>query len=236
MIYDIILIAVILVSVFIGVRNGAAKTIVSLLAVFLATTLAISLSKPLADLVFESFIRGSLESKVATAITQSISDAGSGFVNPIGKMFLGAMGYFGNSSGALDKSTQSLIAEKGNEAATAIVDMYKPVFVGFVSLIIAILLFIVLWLIFRFLSRPVLKLIKFSFVKSTDKLLGGVLGFARGVVAIVTLAMLLRLLAPVIPADTFFFGSESVNQSSIFTYIYNGGLIASIQSFVYNFT
>ena len=236
MIYDIILIAVILLSVIIGARHGASKTIVSLIAVFLAATLSIALSKPLADIVFENFLRSSLENKVAGAITKSITTAGAEFVNPMGKVYLSAMEYFGNYGQTLNQSIENVIVDSGKEAAAMIVDMYKPVVVGFVSVIIAIVLFIVLAFVFRYLSQPLLKIFKFSLLKRTDKLLGAVLGFARGVVAILTLAMLLKLLAPVIPADTFFFGSESVNKSTIFTYIYNGGLTLSIQSFVYNFT
>ena len=232
MIYDIILIAVILVSMIMGIRNGASKTIVSLIAVFLAATLSIALSRPLADMFFENFLRTSLENKVADAITKSVADAGADFVNPLGKIFLNGFDYFSGSANSVD----SMISAQGAKAASSVVDMYKPVFVGFISLILAIILFVLLAIIFRYLSRPMLKLFKFSFVKKTDKLLGGVLGLARGAVIIVVLAMMLRLLAPVIPADTFFIGSKSVNESSIFTYIYNGGLTASIQSFVYNFT
>lgn len=236
MIYDIILLTVVFISMIIGIRNGASKTIVSLIAVFLAATLAFALSKPLADVVFENFLRGPIESKVADSITETISNKGSEFINPIGRMFLSGMDYFGNSGQSLQSSVDGMIAEKGQQAATAIVDMYKPVIVGFVSLILAIILFVIFAFIFKYLSKPMLRLFDFSLVKSTDKLLGGVLGIARGAVAIVALAMVLRLLAPVIPADTFFFGSKSVNESSIFTYIYNGGLVGSIQSFIYNFT
>jgi len=237
MIYDVILIAFIALSVFFGIRKGAAKTLLSLIAIILALIIAILLSKPLSDFTFETFFRQSLEKKVSDSITDyeaQLEEKAAEFEAPVSDMYLKAMEYFGSSDENIENKCEELISIDGQKAAPKIVDLFKPVITGFIAVIIAILLFIVLAIVLNFLAKPLSIVFRLPFINLADRAAGGIIGFLRGVSTISTLAFILNLLAPFIPADTFFFGSESVSRSYIFSFIYNGGLSDIIQSFIYN--
>ena len=238
MIYDIILVVLILLSTFIGIRRGAAKTLLSLAAIALSAILAVAFAKALSGIIFESFVRVPLEKEVSKAIANFTFDPSKSgnFENPLSAMFLGGMAYFGISYENMQQTCTELIDTKGSDAAGEIVSLYKPVVTGFISVILTIILFIILVIILTLLAKVVAKAFKLPLVNFANTLAGGVLGLVRGVVTVVALAILLNLLAPVIPSDTFFFGSESVSRSSIFAFIYNGGLTAAVQSFVYSFS
>lgn len=233
MLYDIILIGIVLLSFFFGIKNGAAKTLLSLIAIVLSGVLAVAFAKPLAEIVFESFMRSSLEADVSSAILNYQNGSGE-FNNPLATIFLGAMAYFGSSKEAVDASCDDLISQKGEDAAKAIVDLYKPVVTGVVSVILAIVLFILLFIVLRLVAKLVAKVFRLPLVRFADSLAGGVLGLIRGVFTVVALALLIKLLSPLIGAQVPFLSSDTINKSSVFSYIYNGGLTDTVQGFIYS--
>ena len=237
MLYDIILIIIVLLSVFMGIRNGASKTLLSLLAIVGAAVLAVLLSKPLAEFIFESFMRSSLEREVGLAIADALKNPEGyqgNFDNPLAAAFVGAMAYLGNPQENVTASCEELIAEKGSDAAPAIVDLFKPVVTGVVSVIAAIILFILLAIILVFISRIIAKAFRLPLIKIADTVAGGVLGFVRGMITVVAIALLLRLLAPVIGQNVPMMSADSINNSAIFSMIYNSSVSHGIQSFIYS--
>lgn len=236
MIYDIILASLVLVSVFVGIRKGAAKTILSCAAILLAIIISLGVSKPAADFVFDSFVRNSVEDEVSSAIVtqvNSTAESAAELHSPVDDAYVSAMDYFGESEKAKNKCTQ-MISEKGREAASDIVNVYRPVIVGFISLIIAIVLFLILAIVFILLAKLIATVFKLPLVNFVDKTAGAFLGLIRGFVIILMLAMILKLLAPVVPAENFFSG-ENIGSSAVFSYVYNGGVSKAVQSFMYNF-
>ncbi|MBR3971292.1 MAG: CvpA family protein [Ruminococcus sp.] len=234
MLYDIILIGIVLLSVFAGIKNGAAKTLLSLLAIVGAGVLAVVISKPLADFIFESFMRDSLETDISAAIESYRSGGAGDFENPLATIFLGAMAYFGNSKESMDASCSELISQQGEDAAPSIVNLYKPVITGVVSVILTVILFILLFIVLRFIAKLAAKVFRLPLVRFADSLAGGALGLLRGVAVIVALALLLNLLSPMLGGQVSFLSSDSINKSSVFSFIYNGGLTKTIQEFIYS--
>lgn len=231
MIYDIILITLVVLSVFIGIRKGAAKTLLSLAAILLSVAFALFIARPLSEYIYSSFVRDSVESDVNTAIVEQADKAE--FENPISEKYVSAMDYFGESDKKMQSACTQLIADKGSDAAGHIVDMYKPAITGFISTVIALILFFIFGFIFNLAAKAISKVFRLPFINFVDKAAGAVVGFLRGILIIAVLAMALKILAPVIPADSFF-GSSNISSSSVFAYVYNGGLSAAIQSFIYN--
>lgn len=231
MIYDIILIILVLLSVFIGIKKGAAKTILSLCAILLSVAFAIFIARPLSEYLYSSFVKGSVEKDVNSAITAQAET--QEFENPISDKYVSAMDYFGKSDEEQDSTCVQLIADKGSDAAGHIVDMYKPAIVGFISAVIAFILFLIFAFLLNLAAKAISKVFRLPVVNFIDKAAGAVVGFIRGILIITAFAMALKILAPVIPADSFF-GSNNVSSSSVFAYVYNGGLSDMIQSFVYN--
>jgi len=234
MIYDIILVLLVLVSVFLGIKKGAAKTLLSCAAILLAFVVAVGLSKPVSNFVFDSFLRDSVEEEVSSAIVSSAEDkAKDVFNNPMSEHYVSAMDYFSESEEDIENKCKKMISEQGNKAAAGIVELYKPVIIGFVSMIVSASLFIILAIVFLFIARFISKVFKLPIVNFIDKTAGAFLGLARGVIGVTVAGILLKLLAPVVSSDSFF-GSQNVSSSAIFSYIYNGGVSEALQSFIYN--
>lgn len=234
MLYDIILIGIVLLSVFTGIKNGAAKTLLSLIAIAAAGVLAFVLSKPLAELIFESFLRSSLEADVSGAIASSQSGTAVGFENPLAKIFLGAMAYFGNTQQEMDASCNELISQQGSGAASSIVNLYKPVVTGVISVILTVILFILLFIVLRLVAKLVAKVFRLPFVRFADSLAGGVLGLLRGFAIVLALVLLIKLLSPVLSDNVNILSPDVIEKSSVFSFVFNGGFTDSIQQFIYS--
>ncbi len=232
MIYDIILIAIILLSVFIGLRKGAAKTLLSIAAILVSISIALVISRPLSEFLYDAVVKGSIEDDVRYSIALSKENE-EGFKNPVSSVYVSAMSYFGQSKEETDTTCNELVSEKGIDAAPAVVDVFRPAIVSVVSVVITLILFLILSLVFGLIAKAISKIFRLPFINFADKLAGALLGLLRGVLTVLVIAFLLKLFAPVISSDSFF-SAENISTSSVFSYIYNGGLSATIQSFIYN--
>ncbi len=237
MLYDVLLIAIIIASVIIGYKKGAAKTILSAAAILVSAVVALFLSRILSQFIYDAFFREALESKISTTLENSIvggvADAAVNVVSAIPGVIVGAMSFFGLSESSFENYCEFAVSEQGTAAAENIADKLSPVVVGLISIVLAVVFFVVLSFILRLLIKPVQKIFKLPLIRTPNSLLGGVLGLVKGTVTVLLIAVLLRLAMPFIPASWTFLSQESIDKSYIFSFVYDGGLLRCIQEFIY---
>lgn len=237
MLYDLLLIGIIALSVIIGYKKGAAKTILSVAAILLSLALAVIISRMMSTLIYDAFFRESLQNKVESALEStvagSVAQAGVSVVSALPGVVAGAMSYFGVPQSTFDSYCQEALNQQEKAASVVIAEKLSPVVTGLISLVLSVVLFIVLYFILRLLIKPVSKVFKLPIIRKPDSFFGGVLGFVKGIVWVLILAVLLKLVIPFVPSQWGFLSEEAISKSFLFSYVYDGRLLSGIKQFIY---
>lgn len=238
MIYDLILLIILIVFVVAGIRRGAAKTLLSLVALVASAVLSVALSRFLSQLIFDLFIRGALEDSInsvlANAVVGDVAQTAADIISALPAFILSAMTYFGMPEASFESFCAQSIAEKGEAASTAITDAVMPTVTGAISAVVGIILFIVLTVVLSKVAGIIAKVFRLPVIRIADSLLGGVLGLAEGVLTVFVAVVLLKMFIPLFSGNWTFLSAEYIESSYVFSAFYSGKLTDWIQQFTYN--
>lgn len=215
MISAIVIILLILLFIILGVRRGAARTLLNFASMISATAISHFLSSAIAQAVYDAFFHKTVLESLQTTIAQSGAEVAAktslqslpdGF-----ERMLGAMGkLFGVSPEAI-QGRMMLSAAQTDGVAQAIEKPVSELCVFLLSVFVAIAIFALLWIIFKMIIRLVMPLFSIPGVHAVNKIFGGVLGALEGVVLAVFLCNLLYVLIsctnPALTENTTLFGS-----------------------------
>lgn len=196
---DVFLVAIALLCIKKGSKDGFAKTIVSFAGIFVAIILAATLSKPLTEFAYTSFAQKPIETAVENTIrgqTDSITENAPS----VDKLVSGieeklrdekTPSFVKNLFGTEEKIAQ--LAEDIKEVYTSDITelskaatekVLKPVIVSIISAITFVLIFAITFLLCTILSK-VLKIVnKLPLLGSVNSLLGGIIGFLKGLIIV----------------------------------------------------
>ncbi len=223
---DILLVAVIALSLWLGIKKGFIKTVIGLVGMLLVFVLAWRLSVPFGGYIDTKLVNPSLRSSAASSISEKIGvelqegdkeaqlEAFEGEISEYSKNNEGNLfSVFGVSSQELKSITDG--ASEG--IVNSIFSLVDRASAGISRIVATVILLIVgavaLWLI-KLLVTPLLKMIR---LKRLDSVLGGVLGALRGIVIVLLLAFLLRVTAPLIEEKL---PANQINDTILFKYAY----------------
>lgn len=231
MIFDIILILLFLLLIFLGYRRGAAKTLLGITSSFVSYLAATSAAKFLAVGIYNTFIGGNVKSEVSSAVNGaegSLSDALSSLPEWIRNVL-------GMTSGDIAKDITAGTPNLAEKAAVNVNSAVQPIFEGFISVLLTILLFLVFsFLIKKFIVPPLLAILqKLPIVKTADKVLGAVLGAVEALLTVCMLAYLFKLVLPYISNDYGFLNESTIYNSFIFYHFYSGNIFAILTSWIH---
>lgn len=215
MISTIVIILLILLFVILGVRRGAARTLLSFAAMVAATALAHFFSSAIAQAIYDAFfhqnVLSSLQSTVAKSgaeaaaktSLQSLPDSFQHMLTALGRMF-------GVSPEAIQGRLMLSPAQTDN-VAQAIENPVSELCVFLLSVIVAVVVFALLWIIFKLIIRTVMPLFSLPGIHAVNKILGALLGALEGAVLSVFLCNILYVLIsctnPALTENTALFGS-----------------------------
>ncbi len=226
MLYDLIFAAIIIIAFLGGWRKGAAKTLLSLAAFSAALVFAILLARPLSQLIYDTFIKSSLEGKIAGFIVESPAGAiafeAAAFLASLPKMLLAMLNQWGTSEHLTSGFASH--ADSASTAITQIADTISPVITSVITGVVCILLFIILRLILGFAAKGIAKIFRLPLLKLPDSLLGGALGLIKGAFIILALFVLLRLLYPFL-YESLAFVYTGLGDSMIASFISEKGIL-----------
>lgn len=178
MIVDIIIIAIILLSVFLGYRKGLVKLRNRVCAFFIAIIITFILYRPIASLIINNT---QLDENIQNAITDSINNFTSNEENKTEE----------NSSELVESAKNGMLSETSRELAINII--YGAVM---------ILLYAVLRIALIFISFIADKIAELPILKQFNKTGGIIYGLLRGVLIIYVLLMLIGVFGQVNPNNS----------------------------------
>lgn len=235
MFYDLIFLGVVILTLVLGYRNGAAKSLLSLAAFFGSVILAIFLSRPLATLIYNTFIKANIESKISDFIVESPAGAlvfeGAEFFASLPAMFSAALGRLGIEQNLLNGADN--LPQSMDDATAVLAGKISPVIIGVMAVILCILLFIILRLLLGLIAKGVAKVFKLPLLRFPDAILGSVFGLFNGALIVVAFCVLLNLLSPLLSQPLDFLYS-SMSESKIASFIWEGKLLVLIDKIIYS--
>lgn len=232
MVLDIIIVAFFLIFVIIGIKSGAAKTLLKLVGTLLAVFLASSFGSVIAKWIYEGFFQKGIINSINTAIEQSgTGDALQSVANSLPDLVYNALSLLGISKESLISQTENAANASQATISQTFEGIISPVLTSIISFFVIIILFILLSVLFKFLIRLLLNVFELPVLHTVNRLLGGVLGALEGVAVVYLMILLIRLILP-FAGDDFFITEQLINQSVLFKAMYNIDIFGGITQLI----
>lgn len=221
MVLDLIVIGLFILFIAAGIVKGAARMILGLVMSFAAFLAASWLGKLLAGVIYDAYCAPA----VGRAAEKSIS-ASSDVISELPGWADTALSLSGKMIGKGSVADASQLTDSVNGAV-------RPITVGMIAVVLILILFIMINLILHKLVMPlILPAFHLRFIGSIDRILGGVIGAAEGVLFICMLAFALKQILPHIHSDVSFLNETTIYNSFIFYHFYSGNIFTVLTSWI----
>lgn len=220
-IFDIALFLVFAAAVIFGAVNGFIKSALGLVSIIAAFLLAYQLSAVLAPQVYESFVRDrvyeAIETKLAEAVdATSVTAQVNAFFEAIPKSVLNIATAVGADTASVGEKIQGLDNQSTAIAADITDKVAAPVIGAVLRVVLFAVLVFLLYVIFMVAVKIIDKIFELPFLKTANRLFGGLLGAFKGLIALVVICMILEFVLGA-GEDTVF--EKSFNASYIAEFI-----------------
>lgn len=178
-ILDLIVLAIIIITVMLSARRGFVKTVVETAGFIAAIVLAFTISTPFATATYDKII----EPQLIKAVEENTESAQLEAWNALPDFIVENSEKLGISSSEFTEKINANLSNGINSAVTtASQEVVKPIAVKLLGTIYSIILLIVLLIVVKFLAKFINKLFSFSIVGKLNRTLGGALGLLKGAV------------------------------------------------------
>lgn len=226
MILDIIVIAIILISVFIGYKVGAARALFSLIGSIVSFLLAVLLGRYLTTLIYDGYIKSSIVKSISDSLTINTQSALSQESLPPFVRF--ALNFTGNS---FESTAVDTFSDAPDIIANGIEVGIRPIVTSVLSFALTGILFLIIYFLFRFLLlKLLLSVFKLPVLRGINRLLGAVCSLITSVLFISFAAFLLRLITPYVTDMPYILSESTIYNSYIFYHFYSGNIFYALTS------
>lgn len=220
MIADIIIVLIVIVFGFFGLKKGFMKSLLSFAGVFLALVIAF---------IFADNISAAL---VDTQLGKIINDFSLKMLNGIGGLMTTVVPSYDELLGTLSQTLPMVIAKilaesinkyTGDIANKTIAELLTPTLSNILLTILSfVIIFVVLLIVFAIVKAIVGAITDLPIIKQLDKALGFVLGVIKGIVFVYVILLVLSFVsgAPFMQSVM-----TIMNESKLALYLYNNNLI-----------
>lgn len=209
MVVDIIILAVIVLSGFIGMKKGFTVCVVNLLAVIIALVLALLFCKPLANVIIQNTeIDENLQTTIASGLPMNGEEIA---VDANTNLPEGIKNYLTNTANSLNDAKNNTIESVSRTLAEEVIIV--------VSFIIIFVVARAVLLVVKVVSKVVNKL---PILKQLDKAGGFVVGLIEGLLFVYSVLAILSICAPVFSNTPIL---EAINNSFAGKIMYNNNIV-----------
>lgn len=223
-ILDIAVVVFILFFAFFSAKKGFVRIFIEVVGLIVATTIAFSISTPLANTTYDKFIEPALIESLDKELGD-LSDVNSEIsaeetiLKGLPKFLKNSIEYFGFSFTELSETLSQNIKNGTNSAALAISkDVIKPAAVNVLSLLYSAILILILSFLVRVIAKAINKLVSLTFADKFNRFLGGLLGFFKGILLAILICNLIYLVVSFTNNGFFIFTPENIENTYIFKY------------------
>ena len=222
---DLLLLAVVIVFVFSGMKNGFVRTLLSFAARILSVVLAYFVSDKYDEAIYEKILRDSvingIEERVVASPVSDVSQRVSVVLESVPESILGILEALGLDLTSFDKMV-SASASNGEISSFLEETLAGPASVFVCRIIIFAFVSFLASLVFSIIINLLCKIVKLPVLRTANKALGGALGLFNGIIFALIVSYICVIVSGLINNSEF---SEIVNSShviEIFTSTMNG--------------
>ncbi len=198
-IWDIVVIVILGLTVFFGYRRGFLQTVVQLVGCVAAFVIALSISSPAANAVFDSFIAEGVETRLTESLNnvadvpmeEKLDAAIAELPKPIGSMLQNNT----QLQATIDELSANVSSSVEALVKSVVQSVIRPIVVALLQFIIFILAFLILLFVAKLLAKLIKPVSKLPLIRQVDGTLGAVLGALKGAVFVCVLVSVLQLIA-----------------------------------------
>ncbi len=226
-ILDIAVVIIILIFAVMGYKKGLIKSLISFIGSIVASLMSMVLAKPIAEAIYNGSVKNAVISKIESAF-KLVQQEGGNFLDNL----MDTMPDFVQNSVGNFGITSVDLASAANHGSAQIETTLAPVFISFITLITAIILFVVLSIIAKIVCTVVgqaMELFSLSFI---DSVIGAGIGIVKGFILVLFLAFVLRISIPHMQNPPEFLSEQAISQNVVFKEIYNSSVVTTLVSAV----
>lgn len=213
-IIDLIILAILGISIFMGYKNGLTKCVIKILSFFIALAVAAVLFKPVGNFIIDkTLIDEKIEDTIVNIVKDDIEENGE--VKEDTNLPKTMVEYINDSvENAVNETKQNVVktAAKGIAVAT-------------INVIVAILLFIITRVCLIFVSALSKIITDLPIIKQFDKLGGIVYGTVKALIIIFAIFAIISLISPLIDQTGIVI---AIDKAFIGSMLYNNNLLLKI--------
>ena len=219
--FDLIMLAITLVLAIVGFARGAVKTILSVIGGIISYALSCALGKRLAEPVYNCFLKESVNNEISLQVTDLLENGSGNIGDSITDILPDSLRFFISDTELVD-SLNSVVGDTTAqvvESATRIIQqVVEPVFIGLISVCMAIVLFVIFNAIVTILLHLSDFIDKIPVVGKANRIAGAVIGFLSGLVLTFATVAVFTKFIPAITEDSEF--SNNIQETSLFFEIF----------------
>ncbi len=222
-ILDIIIVAIIAICVFLSAKRGFARTVIELVGFVAAILIAINLSNPVANFVYDKAVSPTIEKNVVVVMDESVNSASAAVTDTIWEKLPNFVSNAAEKSGVTkDTLSNKLMGSSSSEdiASSIAEEIFKPVATTVIKYIATVIIFVILLIVVKILARLFNAVFKKSLLGGANAILGGALGAIKGAIYAILFCLLVSLIAN-ITKDNFFITNEMIENSTVFKLVLN---------------
>lgn len=206
---DVVLIIIVGLCTFIGIRTGLVRTAIRFGAVFLSIFIAL--------IIYPMFSEMFLSSEMANSLSETINTE---YVLPyINNMLEGSLGELNEANGVLGIISKNADMQAAS-AAEVLSDRITAIFVNVVTFLIIMIL---CRIAFAVISKLLIGVSEFPVLKQLNAFAGGIIGLLQGILICYLIITAVSAIAAVNPSIKNI--DESIQNSAIASYMYNNNFI-----------
>lgn len=201
-IMDLIIIAIIALSTFIGYKQGLVKAAIKILSFFIAIIVAFVLYKPVSSIVINTT---SIDENIKNTIIEKIKPEGASEQQEV----------------YMEENFAKKIIGEANNTVEEIANTFSIKLVETGTLLV---LYIITRIALKFVSALADLIAKLPLIKQLNKAGGLVYGIIKGIVMVYTILAIVYLVSPLIKTDI----NKEIENSMITKQIYNNNVLLNI--------
>lgn len=211
---DVLVVAIVAFYIRSCAKKGFAKSAMEVAALIIAYFLASTFSGIIAGWTYDNYVEANTVKKIEDKLMAE-ADATLSSTLP---------DYAVSGAHSLGIYDDILESQRGTarETAQALGErVVKPVYTSIARMVFAILIFVVLMFIFRFLIKLLNKAFKLPVIDGLNTFLGGLFGILKGGMVMLFVCFGISVLMMLFEGSFLFFNADNIEKSYLFDYIYN---------------
>ena len=221
---DLVIVLIFLIIIWRSAVHGFVRTVIEMVGYILAALLTLAFTGVIAETIYDY----TLNERVTEKVQSTVSDVSLNMNVKVNEIWDGLPSFVTKSAdllGSSDKIKNDITTQVETSSAKASSNVsqkvVRPIFVNILKAILSIIMFTALMFLVRFIAKTLNRMFSFSILGSINALLGGTIGFAKGIVIVGVLLFVIKLGMQCMHGSFMIFNESLIAETKLFKILFN---------------